>query len=83
MQDRMDAQERKPTVRERLDKLHALMTEALQIGAQIIGDELRERDMAVRKSDNPALDVIELDLDRAIERAVEIVGQLKRIEERL
>jgi hypothetical protein len=82
MMDRtLGAQERRPTVRDRIDKLHALMTEALAAEARIIGDSPQE-DKSGKPTDY-ALDVIEYDLDGALEKASKVVRQLEEIERRL
>ena len=70
------------SVQDKVNKLHTLLTEALAFQAQIIGEE----PAALNKAAEPlphVLDVLEFDLDRVLEKAERIVGQLRGIKVRL
>jgi len=70
------------SIQDKVNKLHTLLTEALTVQAQIIGEE----PAALNKAAEPPsrfLDVLEFDLDWVLEKAEQIVGQLRRIEQRL
>lgn len=70
------------SIGERIDKLGALLTEAISIEASITGEDPDES-WPERMSGNIALDVIERNLDRVLSKATIVLKQLRRIDERL
>ncbi len=70
------------TVRDRIDKLRALLSEALDVEVQIIG-HIPAREADVGKPNDLILDVIESDLDGLLEQAGDVVSQLKQVQRRL
>ena len=71
---------KRPTTREAIDKLRGILTEALVIEADIVGEEPREK---VPESGEYVLDFIESELSLAIRDADYIVRQLRQIQNRL
>lgn len=72
-----------PTIRKRLDKLHAILSEALEIEG-VIGEEPGEEATAKAIAGGSGLIYdIESGLDRAIEKASAVTRGLGRIADRL
>ena len=71
------------TVRDRIDKLQILLSEAIDIEAQIVGNTAPNLAVEARKPADLTLDVIESILDALLVQAGDIVSQLKQIEQRL
>lgn len=72
---------KKMTVREKIDEMHGLLTDGLAIAARINGEEPSEQ--RADELADAVLSAIENDLSRALDKAAAVVGQLRRIEERL
>jgi hypothetical protein len=72
---------KKMTVREKIDKLHELLTDGLTLAVRINGEESNEA--RVEETTDTILSTIEDGLSRALDKASAVVAQLRRIEERL
>lgn len=70
-----------PTIRERIEKMHALLSEAISIEEKIVGSD-EGSDKAYADCD-VSLGAIESELDRALGKCRIVVDQLNRIAERL
>ena len=76
------------TVRDKIDKLGALLSETLDIEIQIVGSRppsVADAEAAVdaKKPADLTLDVIEFTLDALLVHARDVVSQLKQIQQRL
>ena len=73
----------KPNVRSRIDKLHALMTEAIATTNRIVGDVPTDANVKLAEPADLILDVIEFGLDQVLCKMEEVCSRLRRIEQRL